>query len=108
MTTIARSAMTVLMLAVLASGVRADEPNIVATVGGTPITKTQLENHVRPQLIAIDAERYEALMGPGGISDCGKAMNCVAVCPKAIPLMESIADMNRQITRHLLVDWLKD
>ena len=53
-------------------------------------------------------ERYEALMGPGGISDCGKAMNCVAVCPKAIPLMESIADMNRQITRHLLVDWLKD
>ena len=53
-------------------------------------------------------ERYEALMGPGGIANCAKSMNCVEVCPKDIPLMESIASMNRQITRHLLVDWLKD
>jgi hypothetical protein len=30
------------------------------------------------------------------------------VCPKEIDNLGSIAAMNRQITRHLLFDWLKD
>jgi succinate dehydrogenase / fumarate reductase iron-sulfur subunit len=29
--------------------------------------------------------------GRGGIEDCGKAQNCVEVCPKEIPLVDSIA-----------------
>jgi succinate dehydrogenase / fumarate reductase iron-sulfur subunit len=36
-------------------------------------------------------ERVRGLMGPGGIQDCGKAQNCVKVCPKEIPLTTSIA-----------------
>ena len=33
-----------------------------------------------------------------GVSDCGKAGNCVEVCPKEIPLLESIAAVQRQAT----------
>jgi succinate dehydrogenase / fumarate reductase iron-sulfur subunit len=76
-------------------------------VGAAPISWARLMN-IHPTGEMNASERYAALMGPGGISDCGKAMNCVAVCPKSIPLMESISSMNRQITRHLLVDWLKE
>jgi protein-disulfide isomerase len=35
----------------------------VATVGGTPITREQLESEVKPQLIEIDNQRYEVLKG---------------------------------------------
>jgi succinate dehydrogenase / fumarate reductase iron-sulfur subunit len=37
-------------------------------------------------------------MGPGGIADCGNSQNCVKVCPKEIPLTESIAEIGRQTT----------
>jgi succinate dehydrogenase / fumarate reductase iron-sulfur subunit len=37
-------------------------------------------------------------MGPGGVNDCGNAQNCVKVCPKEIPLTESIATIGRQAT----------
>ena len=33
-------------------------------------------------------ERLDALMGEGGIADCGNAQNCVEVCPKEIPLTD--------------------
>ena len=42
-------------------------------------------------------ERLEALMDEGGIAYCGNAQNCVRVCPKGIPLTDSIAEMNRQV-----------
>ena len=45
-------------------------------------------------------DRLEALMGPGGISDCGNAQNCVKVCPKEIPLTESIGAIGRAVTIH--------
>lgn len=76
-------------------------------VGAAPISWARLMN-MHPTGAMQARERYEALMGPGGIADCAKSMNCVEVCPKEIPLMESIAAMNRQITRHLLVDWLAE
>jgi succinate dehydrogenase / fumarate reductase, iron-sulfur subunit len=41
------------------------------------------------------------LMGPGGIEDCGNAQNCVKACPKNIPLVTSIAEVNRQITKNI-------
>jgi succinate dehydrogenase / fumarate reductase iron-sulfur subunit len=44
-------------------------------------------------------ERLDALMGPGGITTCGNAQNCVEVCPKEIPLTEAIAQLNRQVNR---------
>ena len=48
----------------------------------------------------LKEERLEALMGPGGISDCGNAQNCVKVCPKEVPLTEAIAHIGRQTTVH--------
>ncbi|HUA33099.1 MAG TPA: succinate dehydrogenase iron-sulfur subunit [Candidatus Binataceae bacterium] len=49
-------------------------------------------------------ERLEALMGEGGISDCGNAQNCVEVCPKNIPLTTAIGEVGRQTS----VKWLRD
>jgi succinate dehydrogenase / fumarate reductase iron-sulfur subunit len=43
-------------------------------------------------------QRLDAVMGPGGIADCGNSQNCVKVCPKEIPLTESIASVGRQAT----------
>lgn len=52
------------------------------------------------------AERLEAVMGEGGVADCGKAQNCVEVCPKEIPLVDSIAQVSRATTKHMLFGWL--
>jgi succinate dehydrogenase / fumarate reductase, iron-sulfur subunit len=49
----------------------------------------------------VDAgERLEAVMGEGGITDCGNAQNCVKVCPKEIPLVDSIGAVGRAATVH--------
>lgn len=50
--------------------------------------------------------RLDALMGEGGIADCGKAQNCVQVCPKSIPLTESISVMGRETLKRALFGWL--
>lgn len=42
-------------------------------------------------------ERLLPLMEEGGVTDCGNAQNCVQVCPKDIPLTESIAQMGRKV-----------
>jgi succinate dehydrogenase / fumarate reductase iron-sulfur subunit len=47
-------------------------------------------------------ERLEALMDEGGIAYCGNAQNCVRVCPKGIPITDSIAEMNRQVNLYAL------
>lgn len=49
-------------------------------------------------------ERLHAMMGPGGISECGNAQNCVRVCPKKIPLTDSIAAIGRDVTFQSLRD----
>ena len=48
----------------------------------------------------LEKQRLDALSGPGGVQECGNAQNCVAVCPKEIPLTESIASMGRAVTFH--------
>ena len=50
-------------------------------------------------------ERLDSLMAPGGIQDCGNAQNCVAVCPKNIPLTKSIARAGRQTTVRMITRW---
>ncbi|MFV1967509.1 MAG: succinate dehydrogenase iron-sulfur subunit [Pirellulaceae bacterium] len=50
-------------------------------------------------------ERLNALMAEGGIQICGNAQNCVAVCPKSIPLTTSIARAGRATTLHMLRRW---
>lgn len=50
--------------------------------------------------------RLDAVMGPGGIADCGKAQNCAEVCPKEIPLVDSIAVVSRETSKRMLFGWL--
>lgn len=50
-------------------------------------------------------ERLEAVMGEGGVEDCGKAQNCVEACPKEIPLVDSIAALGRETTKRMLFGW---
>lgn len=50
-------------------------------------------------------ERLEALIGEGGLQECGNSQNCVQACPKGIPLTTSIAAMNREATKYSLRKW---
>ncbi|MCX5658826.1 MAG: succinate dehydrogenase iron-sulfur subunit [Planctomycetota bacterium] len=50
----------------------------------------------------LSDHRLTVLEGPGGITDCGNSQNCVKVCPKEIPLTESIASIGRQTTVHAI------
>lgn len=47
-------------------------------------------------------ERLQAAMSEEGIANCGNAQNCVKVCPKKIPLTESIAVIGKEATRQTL------
>ena len=66
-------------------------------VGAAVISQARLFND-HPIGKALKGERLTALMEEGGVADCGKAGNCVEVCPKEIPLLESIAAVQRQAT----------
>jgi len=52
--------MTIVALAAAAGMARAAD-DVAATVGSTTISKADLEKHVKPRLIEIDNERFEAL-----------------------------------------------
>lgn len=70
-----------------------------AFIGAHAISQARLFNeHETGKQLKRD--RLDELMGPGGVSDCGNAQNCVKVCPKEIPLTESIAAMGRAVTIH--------
>jgi succinate dehydrogenase / fumarate reductase iron-sulfur subunit len=66
-------------------------------VGAAVISQVRLFND-HPTGAALKEERLDALMEEGGVADCSKAGNCVEVCPKEIPLLESIASVQRQAT----------
>jgi succinate dehydrogenase / fumarate reductase iron-sulfur subunit len=68
-------------------------------IGAAAISQVRLFN-MHPTGGMHARERLEALMGEGGLADCGNAQNCVHACPKEIPLTESIAEMGRQVTVH--------
>jgi len=53
-------------------------------------------------------ERLEAMMGKGGVADCGKAQNCVKVCPKEIPLTKSIAELGRETSIRIFEKLFKE
>ena len=69
-------------------------------IGAMAINQVNLFNS-QPLGKAIAKPRLLSLMGPDGIEDCGNAQNCVKACPKEIPLVNSIASVNRQITQNL-------
>ncbi|QDS96977.1 succinate dehydrogenase iron-sulfur subunit [Adhaeretor mobilis] len=73
-------------------------------VGAAAISQAMLFNE-HPTGAMNAGTRLEALMSPGGIQACGNAQNCVAVCPKEIPLTRSIAHAGRQTTLHMVKKW---
>ena len=80
---------------------RKNEAYDQAFVGAHAISQAMLfNNHPTGQNIA--GERLDALSGPGGVATCGNAQNCVAVCPKEIPLTTSIARAGRATTFHMI------
>ncbi|MCC6678981.1 MAG: succinate dehydrogenase iron-sulfur subunit [Phycisphaerales bacterium] len=70
-----------------------------AFVGAAALSQARLFNAHKTGR-DLKPDRLEALMGPGGVNDCGNAQNCVQVCPKHIPLTESIAAIGRAVTIH--------
>jgi len=76
-----------------------------AFIGAAIISQVRLFN-MHPTGAMHARERLEAVMGPGGVADCANAQNCVKICPKEIPLTESIAEVNRQAVRQALLGWL--
>jgi len=75
-----------------------------AFVGAHAISQAMLFN-VHPTGRNSAGERLDALMDEGGIQACGNAQNCVAVCPKHIPLTTSIARAGRATTLHAIKKW---
>jgi succinate dehydrogenase / fumarate reductase iron-sulfur subunit len=72
-------------------------------IGAAAISQVRLFNMNPTGKLNAD-ERLRGLMQEGGIQDCGKAQNCVEVCPKEIPLTTSIAAMNRDVTKQVIKD----
>lgn len=70
-------------------------PAVISQVrlfNANPIGHTQKSHRLRP------------LMQEGGINDCGHAQNCVRVCPKNIPLTDSIAAVCRDASLQAVED----
>lgn len=74
-------------------------------IGPAAINQVRLFN-LHPSGKMHEGERLDAVMGEGGVEGCGKAQNCVEVCPKEIPLVDSIASVDRATTKRLLLGWL--
>ncbi|MEQ8786533.1 MAG: succinate dehydrogenase iron-sulfur subunit [Pirellulaceae bacterium] len=73
-------------------------------VGAHAISQVMLFNtHPTGKMNA--GERLDALTAEGGIQICGNAQNCVAVCPKEIPLTTSIGRAGRATTLHSIKKW---
>lgn len=72
-------------------------------IGPAAISQVRLFN-AHPVGKLMEEKRLRPLMEEGGVSDCGDAQNCVAVCPKEIPLTESIALMERKVVKQAFKD----
>ena len=73
-------------------------------IGAHAISQVMLFNK-HPTGALNAGERLDALTAEGGLQVCGNAQNCVAVCPKEIPLTTSIARAGRATTLHSLKRW---
>ena len=72
-------------------------------VGAATIAQVRLFN-THPTGAALKSERLEALMGDGGIQECGYAQNCVEACPKDLPLTRSISEVGGEVMKQSLSD----
>jgi succinate dehydrogenase / fumarate reductase iron-sulfur subunit len=72
-------------------------------VGAATISQVRLFN-THPTGAALKRERLAALMGDGGIQECGYAQNCLEACPKDIPLTKSIAEVGGAVMKQAIGD----
>jgi len=73
-------------------------------VGAAAISQVMLFNeHPTGKMTA--GRRLDTLSAEGGLQICGNAQNCVAVCPKEIPLTTSIAKAGRATTLRAIKNW---
>lgn len=72
-------------------------------VGAATISQVRLFN-THPTGKALQRERLAALMGDGGIQECGYAQNCVEACPKDIPLTRSISEVGGAVMKQAIGD----
>jgi succinate dehydrogenase / fumarate reductase iron-sulfur subunit len=75
-------------------------------VGAATIAQARLFN-LHPTGKVLKDERLAALMGDGGIQECGFAQNCVEVCPKSVPLTESISAVGRDVMTKAVLDFFR-
>lgn len=75
-------------------------------VGAATISQVRLFN-THPTGKSLKRERLAALMGDGGIHECGYAQNCVEVCPKDIPLTRSIAQVGGEVMKQAFGDFFR-
>lgn len=74
-----------------------------AFMGPAPISTVRFMNE-HPTGATQKQKRLHPMMEEGGITGCGNAQNCVKVCPKKIPLTESISSIGRSTTLQALSD----
>jgi len=72
-------------------------------IGPAAIAQVRLFN-IHPVGEFQKPERLRALMGEGGVSECGNAQNCVRVCPKNVPLTDAIASIGRDVVLQAIKD----
>jgi succinate dehydrogenase / fumarate reductase iron-sulfur subunit len=73
-------------------------------IGAAPMSQAVLFN-MNPTGKNIADERLDALMAEGGVQVCGNSQNCVAVCPKRIPLDTSWGRAGRATTVRMFKKW---
>jgi succinate dehydrogenase / fumarate reductase iron-sulfur subunit len=73
-------------------------------VGAATIAQVKLFN-MDPAGAVLKEERLRALAGDGGVQECGMAQNCVAACPKQLPLIEAISDVSRDVILQQVKDF---
>ncbi len=73
-------------------------------VGAATIAQVKLFN-MDPSGAVLKEERLRALAGDGGVQECGMAQNCVAACPKQLPLIEAISDVSRDVVIQQVKDF---
>lgn len=68
-------------------------------IGPSAIAQVQLLS-IHPTARRLHADRIRVLQGEGGITHCGSAQNCERVCPKNIPLLNSLAFAGKETLKH--------
>ena len=74
-------------------------------VGPAAIAQALLFN-LQPTGKGLEKDRLEFLTSEEGITGCGSAQNCIKVCPKGVPLVKAIAQINRDTTIYAIKKWV--